>query len=74
MDAPTRVALQTLGNTGWIIHNYNKGDVEIKFTAEGSDSGKLVEKLSGEKITGQGKKLSIKLKPRSRKWLKLDSK
>ena len=73
LDAPTRVALQPLGNTGWVIHNYNTEAVEITLTADGINAATLTEDFSSEKISVQAKTLSTKLAPRSRIWIKKTS-
>jgi hypothetical protein len=71
LGAPTRVALQSLGNTGWVIHNYNKAAVDLNLAAEGTDIDRLTNGFSEEKISAKGSKiLNLKMKPRSRIWLK----
>jgi hypothetical protein len=66
LDAPTRIAVQPLGETGWVIHNYNQEVKEIEFAAEGLAN--VTNGFTGESVKLENGKLS--LKPRSRIWLK----
>jgi hypothetical protein len=74
MDAPVRIALQTLGNESLVIHNYNKDAAQVELSATSVGSGTLVNGFTGENISDSGGKLSIKLEPRSRIWVKNQSK
>jgi hypothetical protein len=70
LKAPARVALQPLGNSGWVIHNYNTAAVNITLTADGIDGQTFSDGFSGGKITAEGKILTLKMEARSRIWLK----
>lgn len=73
LDAPTRVVLQPLANSGWVIHNYNREPVQVSFKADGIGQGALTNGFSGEKIDAEGESLMLQLEPRSRIWLKKEN-
>ena len=68
LDAPTRVTLQPLGQSGWFIQNYNQKETNINFSA--SDLGHVFNGFTGEEIDSTGNQLQLILPPRSRIWLK----
>ncbi|NOY58572.1 MAG: hypothetical protein GXO75_06525 [Calditrichaeota bacterium] len=67
LDAPTRVALQPLGQTGWFIQNYNQKETSVTFSA--ANAGSFADGFTGEKIESQGGQLHLTLPGRSRIWL-----
>lgn len=71
LDAPTRIVIQPLGNSGWVFHNYNKTMETITFTTDKIGSTKLVNGFTGEVIDHQNNKLVLTLEPRSRIWIKV---
>ena len=66
VKAPTRVAVQPLGDSGWMIHNYNREAVEIEVTA-GIDC--VADGFTGENMQFENGRLLLELSARSRKWL-----
>jgi len=70
LDAPARVALQPLAESGWVVHNYNREPVQVSLKAEGIGQGALTNGFNGEKINTEGESLNLQLGPRSRIWLK----
>lgn len=68
LDAPTRVTLQPLGDSGWFIHNYNQEETKITFST--SDLGQIVDGFTMKEIKSNGSQLKLTLPRRSRIWLK----
>ncbi|NIA28934.1 MAG: hypothetical protein GWP06_03360 [Actinobacteria bacterium] len=67
LDAPTRVTLQPLGQTGWFIQNYNQKETSVTFSA--ANAGSFADGFTGEKIESRGGQLHLTLPGRSRIWL-----
>lgn len=67
LDAPTRIALQPLGDAGWVVHNYNREEKVISLQADGLTS--LVNGFTGEDVPVADGKVELQLPPRSRIWL-----
>jgi hypothetical protein len=72
-DTPTRVTLQPYGDSGWVIHNYNREAVSIDLSAAGLENSIVEDKLSGKKHQANDGHIKMELAPRSRVWLELDS-
>ncbi len=70
LDAPTRIALQPLGKTGWVIHNYNKTKETITFISDEISKVELVNGFTGEGIETDNNQLTLTLEPRSRIWIR----
>ncbi|MBL7646270.1 MAG: hypothetical protein JNK74_08800 [Candidatus Hydrogenedentes bacterium] len=68
VDAPTRVTLQPLGETGWVIQNYNTSPAEIALGGE--DFGRLSDGLTGAVLLESGNALNYLIPPRSRVWVR----
>ena len=68
MKAPTRVSLQPLGETGWLIQNYNREEKEITLKVDGAE--KLTNGFTGEKQILENGNLRVHLKARSKIWIK----
>ena len=71
LDAPTRIVMQPLGNSGWVFHNYNKTKETFTFTSDEIKNAKLVNGFTGEVVEHQNDKLELTLEPRSRIWIKV---
>lgn len=67
VDAPTRVTIQPMGDSGWFIQNYNKVPVEIRLA--GAPPGKLVDGFTGAEFSTSGNALTRTLAARSRLWI-----
>ncbi|MCM4154240.1 hypothetical protein DHD05_21845 [Arenibacter sp. N53] len=66
LNAPTRITMQPMENGDLILHNYNTEDVEVQMNVL-AGSG-LLDAFTGQKLdTTSG---TLKMKPRSRLWLK----
>ena len=70
LDAPTRIAIQPLGKTGWVVHNYNKTKETITLTSDRLNNMELVNGFTGEIIKADNNELTLTLEPRSRIWIK----
>ena len=70
LDAPTRVVIQPLGATGWVVHNYNKTKETITLTSDRLNNMELVNGFTGEIIKADNNELTLTLEPRSRIWIK----
>jgi hypothetical protein len=68
-SAPARVALQPYGNTGWVIHNYNRDTVQIGINADGMTDGIIEDKFSGKQVRIRDGQINMEISPRSRLWL-----
>ena len=71
LNAPTRVAFQSVGKAGWVVHNYNQEEVSVDFVVGGSTGQNLVNAFSGEKIDVLNGRIHLNLPARSRIWLKV---
>lgn len=67
-EAPTRVTMQPLGETGWFIQNYNTASAEI--TLKGGQLGRLTDGFSGAVLLESGNELKYVLPARSRVWVR----
>jgi hypothetical protein len=72
LDAPTRVVIQPLGTSGWMLHNYNKTSETIALTSDIISSVKLVNGFNGEIVNKENNKVKMTIEPRSRLWLKIE--
>jgi len=70
LDAPARVAMQTLSNGDIVIHNYNQAAVDIHLS--GIDFSGYSDGFENVKPEIGEKSLSMNLGPRSRVWLRKD--
>lgn len=70
LDAPTRIVVQPLGNSGWVFHNYNKEKETFTFTSSKINNMKLVNGFTGEIINADNGELTLTMEPRSRIWIK----
>ena len=70
LDAPTRIVIQSLGKTGWVVHNYNKTKETITLTSDRLNNMELVNGFTGEIIKADNNELTLTLEPRSRIWIK----
>ena len=68
-NAPPRVAFQPCGDSGWVIHNYNRETVRIDLNAEGMTEGTMEDKLSGRQFKIQKGQIDLEIPPRSRVWM-----
>ena len=67
MEAPVKVACQTLANGDMMIHNYNNELVTAKIQLP---DGKYMDHLTGMEIVRRGNNALLKMPSRSRIWLK----
>lgn len=72
IDAPTRIAVQQLGSSGLIIHNFNKSEHNIIINSEMLRGKKIIDGFTNEELIIEGNTFSTNLKPRSRQWIKLN--
>ena len=72
LDSPTRIAVQPLGTTGWVFHNYNKTKETITFETNELSKLKLTNGFTGEAIKIENNKLQLTMEPRSRIWIKAE--
>ena len=70
LDAPTRIVVQPLGNTGWVFHNYNKTKETFTFASDKINKMKLVNGFTREVVNSDNGKLTLTMEPRSRIWIK----
>ena len=70
--ASTRISVQPLGKAGWIFHNYNKTKENISFIKQNLGEEKLSNGFNGELISTDNDTLNLRLKPRSRMWVKIE--
>jgi len=71
--APTRVTLQPYGDSGWVIHNYNRETVHVDLSTAGLENGMIEDRFSGEQFQIYQGHVSLKIPPRSRVWLEFDN-
>ncbi len=67
LDAPPRVVLQPLENKGFLIHNYNREEVEVHIVPPENKTVHNV--ITGETIPSGEQGITIKMPPRSRIWV-----
>ena len=72
LNAATRISVQPLGKTGWIFHNYNKTKENISFIKQDLCEENLLNGFTKEHINTDNDTLNIRLKPRSRMWVKIE--
>ncbi len=68
-NASTRIALQPCGNSGWVIHNYNRETVRVDLRVAGLEDGIIEDKLSGKQFKTLDGHINMEIQPRSRLWL-----
>jgi len=73
LNAPARVTLQPLGQSGWVIHNYNGETVLIDLGAEGMTQGTIMDKFSGKQVEVNEGRIKMEIPPRSRLWLEISN-
>ncbi len=71
LDAPTRIVIQPLGNSGWVFHNYNTTKKTFSFKTDEIRNAKLIDGFTGKVIEHKDDKLELTLEPRSRIWIKI---
>ncbi len=72
MDAPSRVTMQQLGDQSFVLHNYNQEAAVINLLLP--KQGCYVDGFSGKPIPSTGKNIHLEMAPRSRLWVKQESK
>jgi len=70
-NAPARVTLQPLGQSGWLIHNYNGEAVHFDLGAESLTQGTIIDKFSGKQVEVKEGRIEMEIPPRSRLWLEI---
>jgi hypothetical protein len=68
LRAPTRVACQQLGRTGWLIQNYNEHAVEAAMHF--ANSPQLNNAITGEPIVVENQGIKMDLPAHGRLWIK----
>ncbi len=68
LDSPTRVVLQPLGNSSFMVHNYNRQEAAVRLIPPANRIYHNV--LTNETIQSDDHGMNIKLGPRSRIWIK----
>jgi len=71
-NAPARVAFQPYGDSGWVIHNYNRDTIRIGLSAEGMTKGTIEDKFSGRQFTIHKGQIYLEIPPRSRVWMEFN--
>jgi hypothetical protein len=69
LNAPSRVALQLLGERDFVVHNFNATPAAIKLTAETFKGATYTDKLTATPVTVTGNTIDLTLQPRTRVWL-----
>ena len=69
LNAPARVTLQPYGNSGWVLHNYNRETIHIDLGADGMTNGIIEDKFSGKQVEIREGRINTEIPPRSRLWL-----
>ena len=72
-NAPKRVTLQPYGDSGWVIHNYNRETVPVDLHTAGLDYGMVENKISGKQVQIDEGHITMEIPPRSRVWLEIDN-
>ena len=72
-NAPARVTLQPYGDSGWVIHNYNREIVHIELGVDGIRNGIFEDKFSGKQVTVHEGQINMNIPPRSRLWLEIEN-
>ncbi len=68
LDAPTRVTMQPLKNGDLVLHNYNKQEVTLNLS--GIDFNGITDGFEAYEFEVDNNGLTLKMKPRSRVWLR----
>ncbi len=68
--APTRIAVQPMGEKAWVFHNYNQTLEEFTFIKKGLSRSTLVNAVTNQMVKTTGDTLRVTLSPRSRIWIK----
>ena len=71
-NAPTRVTLQPYGDSGWVIHNYNRETVPVVLSLAGLQNGVTENTISGKRIQIDEDRINMEIPPRSRVWLEIE--
>ena len=71
LNAPARVAFQSIGKSGWVVHNYNQEEVSVDFRVDGLTSQPLINGFSGEKVEVLNGRIHLNLAARSRIWIRV---
>jgi hypothetical protein len=66
LKAPSRVTLQQLSDSSFIIHNYNQEITSVNVSL--SQTGNYIDNFTGKPIATEGKEISLQMAPRSRMW------
>ncbi len=69
-DAPTRVSLQILTPSSFVIQNYNKSSVKIRYGSNTLKAERLTDAFSDNNFSVKNHSVEVELPPRSRIWLK----
>ena len=69
LNAPARVSLQPYGESGWLIHNYNRETVQIELGLGRMINGITGDRFSGKQVEINGGRINTEIPPRSRLWL-----
>lgn len=73
LNALTRVTLQALGDSAWVIHNYNREAVSINFSATGLENRMIEDVFSGKQHQAVEGHINMEIAPRSRVWLEIEN-
>ena len=72
INAPARVTLQPFGDSGWVIHNYNRETVPVMLNIAGLENGIAENKISGKQVQIDEGRINMEIPPRSRVWLQIE--
>jgi len=70
--APTRVTLQPYGDSGWVIHNYNRETVRVELSTEELENGMIEDRFSGKQFEILEGLIKMEIPPRSRLWMEIN--
>lgn len=72
LKAPTRIVIQPLGSSGWLLHNYSKKSAQMTLKTSAPGKTNLTDGFTGKRIDHENDILKLTLKPRSRTWIKTE--
>ncbi len=72
LKAPARVAFQPYGDSGWVIHNYNRQTVHIDLSTARLGNGPVEDKFSGNQFKIHEGQIDLEIPPRSRVWMEIN--
>ena len=72
INAPTRVVYQPLGESGLVLHNYNRTKEKIIIKQAGISKTELSNGFTGEKIESKNDEIVLVMEPRSRIWINIE--